>query len=252
MKMKNVKIYGLSVLNKIIHLQFNLRFYYFVKLQRKLKFFKVSNSNEILKPTIEHNLKSLKQRNSRMNGLIKPLKAIELLNDESKILVIGPRNENDLFLLSMDGFKNVIGIDLISYSPLIQLGDMHELTAYFETSFFDVVLCGWTLSYSTNPEKVISEIVSVVKPNGIIGIGVEYAIDDPSLDFEWKKLDGYVLTERDKLRDRINSVTQLKNLIGENLGDIYFQHDAPLKNAHLPHLMVDKPSSVCLICSVLK
>ena len=40
---------------------------------------------------------------------------------------IGPRNEAEIFMLWSYGFKleNIVGLDLISYSPLIDLGDMY-------------------------------------------------------------------------------------------------------------------------------
>jgi hypothetical protein len=75
-------------------------------------------SASAVKANIMHNMKSIYGANNRMNLLIYPLSVIETLDRNARILVIGPRNENDLLSLVGLGFKreNVIGLDLISYS----------------------------------------------------------------------------------------------------------------------------------------
>ena len=55
------------------------------------------------------------------------------------------------------GFKarNVRGLDMISYSPWIDLGNMHE-TEYSDNTW-DAVLCGWTLPYSSESARAFSK-----------------------------------------------------------------------------------------------
>ena len=89
---------------------------------------------------------------------------------DSKVLCIGPRNEAEIFMLWSYGFKleNIVGLDLISYSPLIDLGDMHFLP--YENDSFDVIVSSCTFAYSTNIMKAIAEIKRVIRPNGIVAV----------------------------------------------------------------------------------
>lgn len=88
-----------------------------------------------------------------------------------KILSIGPRSEGEIYLLYSNGFelKNIKAVDLFSYSPLIKLGDMHNLE--YKNNTFDIVLMGWCLAYSNNKKKVLLEVNRVLKNNGSIIIG---------------------------------------------------------------------------------
>ena len=70
------------------------------------------------------------------------------------------------------GYHNTVGFDLFSYSKHVLTGDIHA-TEFSENSF-DVVLLGWMISYSKNPQKVIDECVRITKSGGLIGIGVDY------------------------------------------------------------------------------
>lgn len=49
----------------------------------------------------------------------------------------------------------------------------------YEDNTFDVVICGWTISYSQNPKKAASEMVRVAKNGGIIGIAVDFSNMSP-------------------------------------------------------------------------
>lgn len=88
-----------------------------------------------------------------------------------KILSIGPRSEGEIFLLFSNGFelKNISAVDLFSYSPLISLGDMHNLK--FDDNSFDIVLMGWCLAYSNNKKDALSEANRVLKKGGSLIIG---------------------------------------------------------------------------------
>ena len=83
-----------------------------------------------------------------------PLMSIDYLNFErDKVLSVGPRNEGELFQIRSMGFKwqNIYGIDLLSYSNLVTLGDIHN--SKYMDNFFNVILCGWVITYSTNYEN---------------------------------------------------------------------------------------------------
>src|SRR5688572_16234197 len=77
---------------KVVH----LRFFYFVKIKKQLK---TIQSEDAFDVTVDHNLRGIRTCIDRMDLLIKPLAVLETLNVYSKILVIGPRNENDLLSL---------------------------------------------------------------------------------------------------------------------------------------------------------
>jgi SAM-dependent methyltransferase len=83
-----------------------------------------------------------------------------------KILSIGPRSEGEIFNLYAKGFElsNITGIDLFTYSPLIQLGDMHSLD--FKNEQFDIVFMGKCLAYSNNKNKALSEAKRVLVDKG--------------------------------------------------------------------------------------
>jgi len=224
---------------------FELRRFYYMDVR---KTFRTIDSKEAFDLTVPHNLKMVSKWLPRMELLIKPLSVIESVPKHSKVLVIGPRNEYDLLLLAANGFafKHVRGVDLMSYSPKIDLGDMHAM-AYPDNSW-DVVLCGWTLSYSATPQKAAAEMVRVVRNGGVIGIGVEYSTlsDEDSI-----ALDGYVIQDKKRLSERINTAEQCLQLFRPHVKDIFFCHDAPLKKSHTKSGYT-APSNVAIIFSIQK
>lgn len=212
-----------------------------------LKKLRTLESADVVKANIMHNMKSIYGVNNRMNLLIYPLSVIETLDRNARILVIGPRNENDLLSLVGLGFKrdNVMGLDLISYSSQIVLGDMHEIP--FPDDHFDAVICGWTISYSTNPTRAAAEMTRVTRPAGLIAIGVEYSNMGPE---DEKQLLGYELQEFDKIGRRLNSTADFRALFANQLDHVYFEHDAPRRVSHTAEGLVDRVSNVGIIFSI--
>jgi len=109
----------------------------------------------------------------RSSDMIRPLLSIDRVarNVASlKILAIGPRTENEIFAILAAGFSlnNISAIDLFSYSPLIQAGDMHHME--FSDDTFDIVAFGETLAYSKEPVVAAKEIVRVAKNSSIVTI----------------------------------------------------------------------------------
>lgn len=90
-----------------------------------------------------------------------------------KVLSIGPRSESELFMLYGAGFHpdNVSALDLISYSELVDLGDMHDMP--YPDNSFDIIILGWVLGYSRDPQKVADEVVRVARPGAFVAIGCE-------------------------------------------------------------------------------
>ena len=126
--------------------------------------------------TIQHNMAALSDRaafgmGNRMAILLYPLAASLRDTPDARVLIVGPRTEDDLFLAKSLGLRNVRGLDLFSYSELIDVGDMHQ-TSYPDASF-DAVILGWVISYSTTPERLVAECKRILKPGGYLGFGIE-------------------------------------------------------------------------------
>lgn len=87
-------------------------------------------------------------------------------NKSTKLLSIGPRFESELFGYRGIGIskKSITAIDTYSYSPMIEIGDAHNLR--FENNSFNIVVIGWTIAYSSQPNKIVSEALRVLKKNG--------------------------------------------------------------------------------------
>lgn len=238
-----MELYKLRAVRKII---VKLRAFILVKVFRKLKTIESVDAFDV---TVKHNIKGLYHCNDRIKLLIDPLMSIEKMDQKSKFLIIGPRNENDLYVLASKGVKmnRITGLDLISYSSRIILGDMHEIP--FEENTFDAVIFGWTLSYSSNPAKAMDEVIRVTKPEGLLAIGVEYSNLNKD---DSENLLGYSIQDYQKLNKRINSTGQILELAGERAGHVYFDHDAPLKRSHSKSQIVSKVSNVSIVFEVKK
>jgi SAM-dependent methyltransferase len=159
--------------------------FHFVKLRyqflkRRMRFFE-TGSGDIGEKTIPHNLSAFLSDaafgcGGRMALLIYPLAAYfhfyQVRRQHLKILVVGPRTEDDIFWLKAYGFLGTTGLDLFSYSNSIDLGDIHH--SGIPGQSVDAVLLGWMISYSKDPEGVIRECRRILKPGGLLGIGIEH------------------------------------------------------------------------------
>jgi len=169
--------------------------------------------------TVEHNLKGLKDLVVvRSEMLLHPLSVIETVSADSKVLSVGPRTEGELLNLVAHGFKksNIRGLDLISYSPWVDLGDMHAMP--YADNTWDVIVLAWVLAYSDDWEQAAREVVRVARPGAAIAIGVEY---NPRTDEELTAEAGYQIGAA----DRILSTDQILKLFGSSVDTVYFTHD---------------------------
>jgi len=138
-----------------------------------------------------------------------PLKSIDFIDyQNNKVLSVGPRNEGELFFIRSLGFKwrNISGLDLISYSKSIQLGDIHK-TDYNENTF-NVIFCGWVLAYSNDFEKILNEMLRIAKNGAIISIGFTYYPEEKHL---------------------LYSTDQIIEVYKNNISNVYFHFDASKK-----------------------
>lgn len=133
-----------------------------------------------------------------------------------RLLIVGPRYENEVFLARAFGWKagHVSAVDLLSYSAKIQVADIHALP--FPKDAFDAISCGWTLSYSRDPQVAAGELHRVLRPGGIIGIGIE--VVDPS--FRATEIDGILAgAERVQSRSQILALFDGYHVLTEVLPD---------------------------------
>lgn len=203
-----------------------VRYFILVKVMRRLRTFDLENKS-ISSNTISHNLKGLKDLAVvRSSVLIKPLACIDQVGINDKILSVGPRTEGEILNLIGNGFllKNISGLDIISYSPWIKLGDMHNMP--FENDSFDIVILGWVISYSYDPEIVAKEVIRVAKNNAIISIGVEYGGDEGINQI--KKL-GYIPGAGRQTSDS----KLLMSYFGNNVDKVFFTHNIDEERKHL-------------------
>lgn len=126
-----------------------------------------------------------------------------------KILIIGPRNEAELFNFIEYGFsrKNIKAIDLFSYSSLIELGDMHDLK--YEDNCFDIVYAGWVISYSENRELAIREMMRVCKNDGEIAFTATLS---QTSNKEIISKRGYMVGSH----DRLQNIMHMRDLLAPN------------------------------------
>ena len=215
-----------------------LRAFWLIKIRKKLVLHQGSDS--VSEHTIFSNLRRVKnnkdnphpkakylfgidkaQDGSKVRLLMNPLMSIDKVNSKIskiKLLVIGPKLESEILSIRSYGIlkKNIDAIDLISYSPWIKSGDMHDLP--YEDSTFDVIISGWVIAYSDNKQKAVDEMIRVAKDGAIICIGVGYT---PSSNSEIIQKRGYLIGSE----ERILNNQFIFDLFKERIDKIYFKHD---------------------------
>lgn len=149
-------------------------------LRQRLRFAEVQ-SRQIGDDTLRHNLAALDSPSAfgcggRMGLLIHPLVGyysfFRIDRPSLRILLVGTRTEDDIYWARAYGFSGAMGFDLFSYSGNTLVGDIHATG--FDDGTFDAVILGWMLSYTKDPVQVLRECRRIVKPGGLIGVGIEH------------------------------------------------------------------------------
>ena len=85
---------------------------------------------------------------------------------KARILYIGARTEAEIMYMANFGInpRNITAIDLHTYSPLIELGDMHSMR--FQDNTFDACILAHCIAYSEKPEIALREAHRVIKDGG--------------------------------------------------------------------------------------
>jgi SAM-dependent methyltransferase len=180
----------------------------------------------------ESHFKSYLSFKGRVNYLVETVASL-LPKQKGKlsILSIGPRFESELFGYRGLGLKwrNIKGLDTFSYSPKIQIGNMHS--APFPSNSFDVIVCGWTIAYSATPEIAFGEFFRLCKTDGKILITWDlpdlYQVKDPSSLTLSRKLDIddiQTLLPETKILETISSHFSIYRL---EIGRLPFNNNTP-------------------------
>ncbi|MEQ8196095.1 MAG: methyltransferase domain-containing protein [Rhodospirillales bacterium] len=193
-------------------------------------------SKDLIENTVEHNVQALKQATAlaRPDILIRPITSTNYFRVNApnlKVLTIGPRTESEIFALMAAGFapQNITGLDLISYSPFVDLGDMHAMP--YGNDSFDVIVLGWVLGYSQNVPKAVSEILRVAKPGAYIAIGHE---NDPTSRDILDEQRGFSLRGTD-----FSTSDELLALFDGRVDTVTFREDVhPTMTGQVCHVMV--------------
>lgn len=151
--------------------------------RRKLRF-APHISDDVGADTIKHNLSAFDHTAvfgmaKRMSLLLYPVAALMRGRSEPRVLIVGPRSEDDIFWAKSLGLTDVVGLDLFSYSKYVKVGDVHATG--FETGSFDAVLLGWVISYSKTPQRIMLECMRILKPGGFLAVGIEVDPDQSQL-----------------------------------------------------------------------
>jgi len=175
---------------------------------------------------------------NRPSLLIWPLVSIDYLRmqmPKMKVLSVGPRAEAELFMLVSIGFhfENIKALDLVSYSPSVDIGDMHDMP--YEDKSFDVILLGWVIAYSNDNLKAAGEVMRVAKPGAIVAIGCEYSPNAGAQDNAKTHVEiNHPLDESEIDPDYYLWTTKrIHNLFGDRIDRVYFNHDVHEKFKHV-------------------
>ena len=238
--MKHLKLFIYSLLgsNYIRIIIGYFRWLYFFKIRRSLK--TKSLTKNIIPNGLSHNLTVFDRFPltdfvmKRTLWLFNAISSIELLNENSKFLIIGPRTESDILILRSKFNKAKIeAIDIITYSPWIKLQDMHSIE--FEDNIFDCVISAWVIPYSENQKLAISEMVRILKSGGIFAIGFQHtSIDLPTNYYNDKSLDPRLANSSKNKNKDINSIQDLEEILSDlNVNyETYIGINAPLKDSN--------------------
>jgi SAM-dependent methyltransferase len=148
-------------------------------------------------------------RTERVIAILRSIRGLKL--GALNTLVVGPRNEAELMLLSNYGFNSakLTAIDLFSYSTAIKLMDMHELG--FADDTFDALYSAFVITYSDDIPKVIAETIRVAKNGALIIFAFEHLAIGAGNRFGKNNLG--------------NGPDELLELFGSSAGHVYWRED---------------------------
>lgn len=209
---------GLLTIDGVNRAVFATRFLYLARIRRAVR----ASADNAAVIGDEHSMRMLLRgkTSNRPLRLIRPLSVIDVVSKDARVLSVGCRFETELLYLVGHGFspRNVRGLDMISYSQWVDIGNMHAMP-YGEDSW-DVVILGWVLSYSDDPHLAAKEVIRVCRDGGVVAIGVAYY---PRWRIEELEEAGSAISGSG---ERIQTVEGILALFEGKVGRVFFQHDA--------------------------
>jgi SAM-dependent methyltransferase len=157
------------------------RLFFLVFVLKKVHYIKESNKSS--PNTTLRNLKSLLSFNDCYDGsrsqffldsINRVKKKLNLDFKKMKILIIGPRNEGEIYNFISNGFlmKNITAIDLISYSSKIKLFDANIFLKK-KSNKYDLIYFGFVIGYFTRPNNILELAKKRLKKNGLLAVCCE-------------------------------------------------------------------------------
>lgn len=198
-------------------LVFRLRFLWFVRIRRSVRTHQSGDHVLAANYSVEMLLKG--RTSHRPLRLIRPLSVLDHVDKSTaRVLSIGCRFETELLYLIGHGFdsRRVRGLDMVSYSPWVDVGNMHALP--YGADAWDVVILGWVLPYSDDQPQAAAEVIRVIRDGGIVAIGLSYYPEGSVVN----PAGGEVRVST----GRIQTVDGLLALFGDHVGRVLFRHDA--------------------------
>ena len=203
-----------------------IRLFYLTK-KNKIKI-KNKNSKFIKKGTIDRNIRSVLSfrdcySGERSSFFLKKYLALYAIKKRKnqKVLLVGPRNEGEIFNFLAKGFqsKNIDAIDLFSYSPKIQIRDMHTINQIKKK--YDLIYFGFILNYSKKIKSVLKKSLKILNQNGTIGISLETDNWSQITNKNKKILKKRIKIHKFEPLERINKDYIKKNIIFGNLNKVF-------------------------------
>jgi SAM-dependent methyltransferase len=219
------------------------RFLWFARVRRRLM---TLDTNESVAGTLTHNLRGILFIGQRAPQLLRAVSLVEATRG-GDCLIVGCRNEDDIFVAKALGFGSVTGVDLISYSPSVRLADMHDLP--FPDDSFDAVVVPYTLSYSGSPALAAKEFARVCRPGGAVGIAIEYSPADRAVS-----ISKALMHEQYRgFEPRIDSSAGILALFDPAVIDeVVVNYDALQKRHHTEAGLIRNPSPIIVVLTVRK
>jgi SAM-dependent methyltransferase len=197
---------------------FAVRFFFYVRVRRRIRVH--SDDRAVISQAYSNLMLKRGITSDRPLRLIRPLSVIDGIDKRrAKVLSIGCRYETELLYLLGYGFRHVRGLDMISYSPWVDLGNMHALE--YPASSWDAVLLGWVISYSEQPQVAATEVARVTRNGGLIAVGVSYY---PPTQLEEAERKGTIIGKKE---GRIQTADAILKLFHPFVDRVYYSHDAP-------------------------
>lgn len=196
--------------------RFHLRRFYWRLTGHKLKQLVKGegvDSNFVAEQVLPYNLGNIniinRGRTERIIAILRSIRGLKL--HTLNTLVVGPRNEAELMLLSSYGFDadKLTAIDLFSYSPAVRLMDMHELK--FPDSSFDAFYSAFVITYSDDIPKAVRETIRVAKDGALIVFVFEHLTTGAGNRFGKNNLS--------------EGPDGLLEIFGANAGHVYWRED---------------------------